>query len=120
LAGLFAQFESDGLTSFSLSHGCAVRRVAAGGDILDPDGDDITPSKLTVDCQIEDGEVASAAFDLELRTNRQDVFWSQRRLCPGSACPCFGATVFEASVQHLLFPAWSYSSVIDDESMSHW
>ena len=36
LAGLFAQFESDGLTSFPLSHGCAVRRVAAGCDILDP------------------------------------------------------------------------------------
>jgi hypothetical protein len=50
-----------------LPDGCAIRRVAAGGDMLNPDGDDITPTKLTVDCQIEHGEVASSAFDLELR-----------------------------------------------------
>jgi len=43
---------------------CAIRRVPAGGDILDPDGDDITAAKLAVDCQIEPGEVASAAFNL--------------------------------------------------------
>jgi hypothetical protein len=65
LTRLFAQFESDRLTSLFLSDGCAIRRVAAGGDILDPDGDDITPSKLTVDCEIEHGEVANAAFNLK-------------------------------------------------------
>jgi hypothetical protein len=43
----------------------------------------ITPSKLAVDCEIEHGEVANAAFNLELRPDRPDVFWSQRRLCPG-------------------------------------
>jgi len=31
---------------------CAIRRVAAGGDVLDPDGDDIAPTKLAVECQI--------------------------------------------------------------------
>jgi hypothetical protein len=67
-----------------LSDGCAIRRVAAGGDILDPDSDDITPSKLTVDCQIEHCEVASAAFDLELRPIRPDVFGSQRGFAPVS------------------------------------
>jgi hypothetical protein len=50
-----------------LPDGCAIRRVPAGGDILDPDGDDITAAKLAVDCQIEHGKVASAAFDLEFR-----------------------------------------------------
>jgi hypothetical protein len=40
---------------------------AAGGDILDPDGDDITAAKLAIDRQIEHGEVASAAFDLGFR-----------------------------------------------------
>jgi hypothetical protein len=50
-----------------LSDRCAIRRVPAGSDILDPDGDNITAAKLTVDRQIEHGEVASAAFDLEFR-----------------------------------------------------
>jgi hypothetical protein len=50
--------------------------LPAGSDILDPDGDDITPTKLAVDCQIEHRQVASAAFDLELRPNRSDVLGS--------------------------------------------
>jgi hypothetical protein len=62
---------------------CSIRRVPAGGDILDPDGDDITATKLAVDCLIEHGEVAGAAFDLEFRPDRPDVFWSQWWLCPG-------------------------------------
>jgi hypothetical protein len=33
LAGLFAQFKSDGTSSFLLSDRCAIRRVAAGGDM---------------------------------------------------------------------------------------
>jgi hypothetical protein len=82
LAGLLAQFKSDGPPGFLLSDGCAIRRVAAGGDILDPDGDDVTAPKLAVDRQIEHGEIASAAFDLELRPNRPNVLGSQRRLCP--------------------------------------
>jgi hypothetical protein len=61
---------------------CAIGRVSACGDILEPNGDDITAAKLAVDCQVEHGEVASAAFDLELRSDRPDVFGSQRWLCP--------------------------------------
>ena len=38
-----------------------------GGDILNPDGDDVAATKLAGDRQIELGEVASAAFDLEFR-----------------------------------------------------
>src|SRR4030081_109828 len=49
LAGLLAQFKSDGPPGFLLPDGFAIRRVAAGSDILDPDGDDITPTKLAVD-----------------------------------------------------------------------
>jgi hypothetical protein len=40
-----------------------IRRVSAGSDVLDPDGDDITATKLAVDRQVEHGEVASPAFD---------------------------------------------------------
>ena len=56
-----AQFKSHRPPGLLLPDHCAIRRVAAGGDVLDPDGDDIAPTKLAVDCQIEHGEVASAA-----------------------------------------------------------
>src|SRR5216683_2203590 len=82
LAGLFAQFKSDGSPSFLLSDRCAIGRVSASGDILDPNGDDITAAKLAVDCQIEHSQIASAAFDLEFRPDRPDVLGAQRRLCP--------------------------------------
>src|SRR6266849_10287524 len=83
LAGLFTHFKSDRPTGFLLTDRCAIRGISAGGDILDPDGDDITAAKLTVDRQIEHGEVASAAFDLEFRPDRPDVFGSQRWFCAG-------------------------------------
>src|ERR1700731_4882698 len=82
LAGLIAQFEPDRPSSFLLPDGSAIRRIPAGGDILDPDGDDVAATKLAVDCEIEHGEVASAALDLKLCPDGPDVFWSQRRLCP--------------------------------------
>jgi hypothetical protein len=80
LAGLFTQFKSDRPTGFLLSYCCAIRRVPAGGDILDPDGNDVTATKLAVDRQIEHGVVTNSAFDLELRPDRPDVFGAQRRL----------------------------------------
>src|SRR5215216_1954630 len=69
-----------GPPSFLLSNRCAIRRVAAGGDILDPDCDDVAAAKLAVDRQIEHREVANSTFDLELRPDRPDMFRSQRRL----------------------------------------
>jgi hypothetical protein len=47
-------------------HSFTTRRtsISASGDILDPDGDDITAAKLAVDREIEHGEVAGAAIDL--------------------------------------------------------
>jgi len=83
LAGLFAQFKSDWPSRLLLPNRCAIRRISAGGDILDSDGDDITAAKFAVDCQIEHGEIPSAPFDLEFRPDRPDVFGPQRRLCPG-------------------------------------
>src|SRR6266851_2680049 len=53
LAGLLAQFKSDWPPGLLLSDGCAIRGVPSCGDILDPDGDDITTAKLAVNCQIE-------------------------------------------------------------------
>jgi len=83
LAGLLAQFKSDRSPGFLLPHRCAIRRVSASGDIFDPDGNDITATKFAVDCQIEHGQIASAALDLKLCPDRPDVLRAERGLCPG-------------------------------------
>jgi hypothetical protein len=67
LAGLLAQFKPDGPPRFPLPYLCAIRRVATGSNILDPNGDNVTAAKLAVDRQIKHGEVANSAFDLEFR-----------------------------------------------------
>src|ERR1700753_3830320 len=81
LAGLLAQFKSNRPSGFLLSDRCAIRCVPAGGNILDPQGYDITAAKLAINRQIEHREVAYAAFHLELGPDRPNVFRSQRRLC---------------------------------------
>ncbi|HTB38928.1 MAG TPA: hypothetical protein VK777_17670 [Reyranella sp.] len=83
LAGVLAQFKSDGAPGFLLPNRRTIRRIPAGGDIFDPNDNDITAAKLAVDRPTEHGEVASVAFDLEFRPNRPDVFRSRRRLCTG-------------------------------------
>jgi hypothetical protein len=67
LAGLLAEFKSDGPPGFLLSDRRAIRCIAAGGDLLDADGNNVAATKLAVDRQIEHGEVANSALDLELR-----------------------------------------------------
>ena len=83
LAGLLTQFKSDRSPGFLLPNRRAIRRVSACGDVLDPDGDHITSTKLAVDCQIEHGQIASAALDLKFRPDRPDVLRAERRLRPG-------------------------------------
>jgi hypothetical protein len=97
LAGLLAQFKSDRPPGFLLPDGCAIRRVTAGSDILDPDGNDITPTKLAVYCQIEHGQVANATFDLELCPDRPNVFGRSGGFAPVSL-PLFHGTRLGAGV----------------------
>jgi hypothetical protein len=61
---LLAQFDSDWPPGFRLAKRCAIRRVAAGGDI--------PAAKLAVDRQIEHRKVTNTAFDLELRPDRPE------------------------------------------------
>jgi hypothetical protein len=75
-AGLLAQFKSDRPPGFLLPNRCAIRRVSTSRNILHPDGNNITTTKLAVYCQIEHGQVASAVLDLELCPDRPDVFGS--------------------------------------------
>ena len=67
--GLFAQLEPDGMTGFLLSDGCAICGAASGGYILDPDSDDVAPSKLAINGKVEHGQVANTAFNLKLRAD---------------------------------------------------
>jgi hypothetical protein len=76
LAGLLAQFKSDRAPGLLLPHRRTIRCVSACGDVLDPNGDDITAPKLAVDCQIEHGEIANPALNLKLCPDRPDVFGS--------------------------------------------
>src|SRR6516165_8903705 len=83
LASLLTHFKTNRPAGLLLPDGCAIRRVAGGSNIIDSHGNNITAAKLAVDRQIEHGEVASAAFDLEFGPDRPDVSGSQRWLCPG-------------------------------------
>src|SRR5262249_28163226 len=82
MARLLPQFKSNWPPSFLFSKRFAIPPITRCRHLLHPDGNDITGAKLAVDRQIEHREVASAAFNPELRPDRPDVFWSQRRLCP--------------------------------------
>ena len=91
LAGLLTHFKSNGPTGFLLSNRCAIRRVAAGGDIFDPYGNDVATTKLAGDRQIEHREVANSTFDLDLRPDRPDMFRRSGGLAPVSL-PLFHGT----------------------------
>jgi hypothetical protein len=47
-----------------LPNRCAIRRISASGDILNPHGDDITVTTLAVDCEIEPPGSGPALFAL--------------------------------------------------------
>ena len=82
------------MLTFLLSYRCTIRCVPARSDILDPDCNNVTATKLAINRQIEQGKVASATFDLEFRPDRPDVLGPQRWLCrvsfplfhPGRRC----------------------------------
>jgi hypothetical protein len=59
-----------GLPVFLLPDGCPICRVPHDGEIPYTDENDVTAAKLAIDL-IEQTEVASAAFDLELRPDQR-------------------------------------------------
>src|SRR5579863_7714245 len=87
LPGLIAQFKSDRPARFLLPDGCSIRR-ATGGDILDPNGNDVAATKLAVDCQIE-----------HARSRPRPSIWSFVRMDQ----TCFGRSGGFAPVSFPLF-----------------
>src|ERR1700746_2663423 len=108
-AGRVNHYKYDRPTGFLLTDRCAIHLISAGGDILDPDGDDITAAKLTVDRQIEHGQVASVSSGSTRRV------WVAAVASPRSACPCSRACGLDFSTGRPRYLTWSYSSVTEDD-----
>src|SRR6266481_1743736 len=79
LPGLLGQFESDGMSGFPLPDSCAIPCEALWSDVLDFKADDITAPELAVYREVEHGEVSGSTLDLQLGSDRPDMFSSQRR-----------------------------------------
>jgi hypothetical protein len=50
-------------------------------DVLDSQGNDITPAEFAIDRQIEHRKIASSSFQLQLAPDRPNVLWAQRGFC---------------------------------------
>jgi hypothetical protein len=61
------QLEANRTAGLSLPHGGTVGGVAMRSNILHLDGDDITNTKLAIECQVELARVAHSPFELEPR-----------------------------------------------------
>src|SRR5262249_62039087 len=60
LSGLIRQLEFDRPSRLLLPYGGAIDRVAIWSNILDLQGDDVASAKLTVDGQVEHGQVTGS------------------------------------------------------------
>ena len=70
---LFGDFEPDRMTRLFLPHGCSVNCIAIRRYIFDFDRHHVTTPQLTIYCQIEQGEVALAPFNLQFRSDRPNM-----------------------------------------------
>jgi hypothetical protein len=60
----------------------ACERVSVRGNVFDLDRNDIAPSQLAIDCEIEHRQIAGSLLDLQLGPNGPDVPCEQRRFRP--------------------------------------
>ena len=63
------------------------RAYPAGRHVRHPHGDNVTASKLAIDRQVEEGEIARLALHLKLSPDRPNVARSQRRFCTEQLAP---------------------------------
>jgi hypothetical protein len=80
LARLFRQFEPDWAASFLLPDSRAVETVPIRGDVIDAHRHDVAASKLAVDREVEQGEIACSSFNMQFRSYRPDMAGPKRRL----------------------------------------
>jgi hypothetical protein len=70
LPGLLRHLKPNRLAGLPLAHRSAIDRVTVRSDLLDPQTDDVASSELTIDGQIEHGQVACTLSHLELGADR--------------------------------------------------
>jgi hypothetical protein len=66
LTGLLCQLKPNGLPSLLLTNGCPVGCVAAWGNILNPQGNDIAAAEFAIDYKIKHREIACPSLQLQL------------------------------------------------------
>src|SRR5690242_14191721 len=80
LARAFRDLELDRPMRLLLHHDRSRGYPIAVTDIVDPKLRQVTPSKLAVDCQVEDGQLADPLGELEPHPDGPYIFQPQRRL----------------------------------------
>jgi hypothetical protein len=78
--GLLCEFELHGVSCLALADAGSISRYAVGSNVLDFNADDVTPSQLAVDSNVEHRKIACLAVDLKLGTDRPHVLGPQGRL----------------------------------------
>src|SRR6516162_9900823 len=93
LTGLLSHLEPDRLAGLLLAHCRAIGGMSVRRHIFHLEADNVAASQLAIDGQIEHREVARSSFDLQLASNRPNVFGTKRRLrpCQFALIPGFAA-----------------------------
>jgi hypothetical protein len=83
LTGLLRQLESDWPARLSLTHRRTVDGNTLRSYVIHRQVDDIAPSQLAIDREIEHREVAHSPLDLQFCADGPNVFRSERRFRAG-------------------------------------
>src|ERR1700726_4893014 len=76
--GLLGWLESYRPAGLSLAHGRPLDCVAVGGNVIDPDGDEVATPQLAVDGEVEQRQIAHLPLELEPGSYGPDMFLPQR------------------------------------------
>src|SRR6516162_6858632 len=82
LTRLLGHLEPDRLTGLLLAHRRAIDGMSVRRHIFYLEADDVAASQLAIDGQIEHREIACSSLDLQVASNRPNVFGPKRRLRP--------------------------------------
>jgi len=79
LTGLLGKLEPHRVAGLPLANGCSVERVAVRRHVIHANGDNIAAAQLTVDGEVEQGEVTHAPIELQLGPDDLPLFQGSRR-----------------------------------------
>src|SRR5215469_332606 len=73
LPRLLTHLKPNRLTGLLLPDRRPIEGVSTGGNILDPEGNNIATAQFAIDGKIEHGQVPGLSFDLEFRSDGPDM-----------------------------------------------